>query len=120
MMLAGGMGAEKAFAQQPTKVHGYAKENMNTAVKPGDNFVEYATGAWLKNHPLRDDQVTNGAFMDLYEQNQKQIQELILQFSTTPQQKGSLGQKIGTLYNQMMDSVRRNKEGFQPDRKSVV
>ena len=53
-------------------------------------------------------------FMDLYEQNQKQIQELILQFSTTPQQKGSLGQKIGTLYNQMMDSVRRNKEGFQP------
>ena len=114
MMLAGNMGAEKAFAQQPTKVHGYAKENMNTAVKPGDNFVEYATGAWLKNHPLRDDQVTNGAFMDLYEQNQKQIQELILQFSTTPQQKGSLGQKIGTLYNQMMDSVRRNKEGFQP------
>lgn len=114
MMLAGSMGAEKAFAQQPTKVHGYAKENMNTAVKPGDNFVEYATGAWLKNHPLRDDQVTNGAFMDLYEQNQKQIQELILQFSTTPQQKGSLGQKIGTLYNQMMDSVRRNKEGFQP------
>ncbi len=114
LMLAGGAEASKAFAQQPVKVRGYAKENMNTAVKPGDDFVEYATGAWIKSHPLRDDQVTNGAFMDLYDQNQKQIQELILQFSTTPQEKGSLGQKIGTLYNQMMDSVRRNKEGFQP------
>ncbi len=114
LMLAGGAEADKAFAQQPVKVHGYAKENMNTAVKPGDNFVEYATGAWIKNHPLRDDQVINGAFMDLHDQNQKQIQELILQFATKPQEKGSLGQKIGTLYNQMMDSVRRDKEGFQP------
>ena len=44
---------------------GYDKANMNLAVKPGDNFVEYACGNWLKTHPLRDDQMTNGAFMDL-------------------------------------------------------
>lgn len=118
-LLAGTMATSQAFAQQPAKIHGYAKENMNTTVKAGDDFVEYATGAWLKNHPLRDDQVTNGAFMDLYEENQKQIQELILQFSTTPQQQGSLGQKIGTLYNQMMDSVKRNADGWKPIEKTL-
>ena len=93
---------------------GYEKENMNTSVRPGDDFVEYATGNWLKNHPLRNDQMSNGAFMDLYELNQKQIQELILQFSTTKQEPGSLGYKIGTLYNQMMDSTTRNNMGISP------
>ena len=93
---------------------GYDKANMNLDVKPGDNFVEYACGNWLKAHPLRDDQMTNGAFLDLYEQNQKQIQEMILEFSTKPQEKGSLGYKIGTLYNQMMDTLKRNEQGLKP------
>ena len=51
-----------ASAQQ---LKGYDKANMNLDVKPGDNFVEYACGNWLKTHPLRDDQMTNGAFLDL-------------------------------------------------------
>ena len=100
-----------ASAQQ---LKGYDKENMNLDVKPGDNFVEYACGNWLKTHPLRDDQMTNGAFMDLYEENQKQIQEMILEFATQPQEKGSLGYKIGTLYNQMMDTLKRNEQGLAP------
>ncbi|MBO7108554.1 MAG: M13 family peptidase, partial [Prevotella sp.] len=100
-----------ASAQQ---LKGYDKENMNLDVKPGDNFVEYACGNWLKTHPLRDDQMTNGAFMDLYEENQKQIQEMILEFATQPQEKGSLGYKIGTLYNQMMDTLTRNEQGLAP------
>ena len=93
---------------------GYDRANMNLSVKPGDDFVEYATGAFIKNHPLRPDQTSNGSFVDLYELNQKQINELILQFANNPQTKGSLGQKIGTLYNQMMDSVGRDKKGYEP------
>ena len=107
LMLIGGV---TASAQNK----GYDKGNMNLDVKPGDDFVEYACGNWLKTHPLRDDQMTNGAFMDLYEQNQKQIQEMILEFSTKPQEKGSLGYKIGTLYNQMMDTLKRNEQGLTP------
>ncbi|MBL1627322.1 M13 family peptidase, partial [Klebsiella pneumoniae] len=52
--------------------------------------------------------------LDLYELNQKQIQEMILEFSTKPQEKGSLGYKIGTLYNQMMDTLKRNEQGLTP------
>lgn len=93
---------------------GYDRANMNLSVNPGDDFVEYATGAFIKNNPLRPDQTSNGSFVDLYELNQKQINELILQFANSPQEKGSLGQKIGTLYNQMMDSVGRDKKGYEP------
>ena len=60
---------------------GYDRANMNLSVKPGDDFVEYATGAFIKNNPLRPDQTSNGSFVDLYELNQKQINELILQFA---------------------------------------
>ena len=93
---------------------GIDKANLNPAVSPGDNFYEYAVGGWLKTHPLDAEHSDNGAFTDLYELNQKRIQELILQYANTPQAKGSLGQKIGSLYKLMMDSARLNKEGWEP------
>ena len=52
--------------------------------------------------------------MDLQELNQKRIQGIILEYASKPQQKGSLGQKIGSLYNLMMDSARLNREGWAP------
>ena len=110
IMLALVAGATAASAQ--TK--GYDKANMDLSVKPGTDFVQYSTGTWLKNHPLDAEHSTNGAFMDLYEQNQLQINELILQFANQPQKPGTLGYKIGTLYNLMMDSVRLNREGYGP------
>jgi putative endopeptidase len=68
----------------------------------------------MKAHPLDAEHTNNGAFMDLYEENQKHIQELILQYANTPQEQGTLGQKIGSLYKLMMDSVRLNREGWTP------
>ena len=109
-----GLVAATATASAQPKMKGYDKENMDLSVKPGADFVQYATGTWLKNHPLDAEHMTNGAFMDLYDLNQKQINELILQFANEPQQPGTLGYKIGTLYNLMMDSVRLNREGYAP------
>lgn len=88
--------------------------NLDTSIRPGDDFYRYAAGGWLNSHPIDDEHTDNGAFTDLYEKSQKDIQELILQYASSPQQKGTLGQKIGSLYNLMMDSVRLNKEGWQP------
>ncbi len=95
---------------------GIDRANMNTAVKPGNDFYEYAIGGWRKAHPLDAEHARNGSFIDLDELNQKRIRGLIEEYSSTPQQQGTLGQKIGSLYNLAMDSVRRNREGVAPVR----
>lgn len=113
LLLSLALATTSAFAQQ-TLGSGIDKANMDLTVKPGNDFYRYAAGGWMKSHPLDAEHPMNGAFVDLEEQNQKRIQELINEFATKPQQKGSLGQKIGSIYNLMMDSVRLNREGAAP------
>ena len=91
------------------------RANLDERVKPGDNFWQYAAGNWLKNNPLDAQHPMNGAFTDLSEQNKTRINDLIMKYAgekNLPQ--GSDGQKIGALYRLYMDSVTRNKLGYQP------
>ena len=91
------------------------RANLDESVKPGDDFWQYAVGTWLKNNPLDKEHPMNGAFVDLDELNNKRINDLILKYAeekNLPQ--GSDGQKIGALYRLYMDSVGRNKLGYQP------
>ena len=108
------LSATTAFAQQEKLGSGIDKANMDLTIKPGNDFYRYAAGNWMKNNPLDAEHTDNGAFTDLFEQNQKRIQDIILEYASKPQQKGSLEQKIGSLYNLRMDSVRLNKEGWAP------
>lgn len=100
-----------ACNQQTT---GLKLENMDTAVKPGTDFYQYACGGWIKNNPLKPEYSSYGSFDVVVEENQKRIRELIEDLASKPQEQGSLGQKIGDLYALRMDSVRQNKEGVKP------
>ncbi len=103
------LAASSAFAQD-------TKTDMDLSVRPGDNFYQYAAGGWLKSHPLDAEHPMNGAFVDLDELNQKRINQIIADQASSDQTKGSLGQKIGSLYRLAMDSVRLNREGAAPIR----
>lgn len=100
-----------ACNQQTT---GLKLENMDTTVKPGTDFYQYACGGWIKNNPLKPEYSSYGSFDVVMEENQKRIRELIEDLASKPQEQGSLGQKIGDLYALRMDSVRQNKEGVKP------
>ena len=102
-----------AFAQTNLS-SGIDLKNLDTSIKPGNDFYHFAAGGWLKSHPLDAEHAENGAFVDLQELNQQRIKDIILEYASKPQQQGSLGQKIGSLYNLMMDSVRLNREGWAP------
>ena len=105
--------ALSAFAQTNLS-SGIDLKNLDTSIKPGNDFYHYAAGGWLKSHPLDAEHAENGAFVDLQELNQQRIKDIILEYASKPQQQGSLGQKIGSLYNLMMDSARLNREGWAP------
>ena len=91
------------------------KANLDESVKPGDDFWQYAVGGWLKANPLDKEHAENGAFTDLEELNKDRINALIMKYAAEkdlPQ--GSDGQKIGAIYRLYMDSVGRNKMGYEP------
>ena len=70
------LSATTAFAQQEKLGSGIDKTNMDLTIKPGNDFYRYAAGNWMKNHPLDAEHTDNGAFTDLFEQNQKRIQAI--------------------------------------------
>ena len=106
--------AVSAFGQQT--ISGISKQNMDLSAKPGTDFYEYSAGGWMKAHPLTPEYTRFGQFDQLHENNQAQVRELIEDLAKHQHAKGSLGQKIGSLYNLAMDSVRRNREGVTPIR----
>ncbi len=106
-----------AFALALTFMTGMAqinRDNMDLSVRPGDNFWQYAVGGWLKANPLDKQHTQNGAFTDLYEQNNDRINELIMEYAGLHLPQGTDGQKIGSLYRLYMDSVSRNEMGYTP------
>src|SRR5262245_62119424 len=48
----------------------------DTAVKPGDDFEKYASGAWIAKTEIPSDRPSVGAFNNLREDVQAQVQKL--------------------------------------------
>lgn len=82
------LSATTAFAQQEKLGSGIDKTNMDLTIKPGNDFYRYAAGNWMKNHPLDAEHTDNGAFTDLFEQNQKRIQDISLNMLPSHSRRG--------------------------------
>ena len=108
MMIAGCTSGDKGLTS------GLHLENFDTSVTPGADFYQYATGSWQKNNPLPATYSRFGSFDKLAEDNNVQIRGIIEELSGQENPAGSVAQKIGTLYNVIMDSVKLNRDGYEP------
>ena len=89
--------------------------NMDTTVKPGDDFFTYVNGTWLKNNPIPADKNSRSSFDELLEKNRHDIREIIEEAAAIKEtQPGSIAEKIGLFYNSGMDSVSRETQGISP------
>ncbi len=88
--------------------------NMDTTVRPGDNFFLYANGTWLKNNPIPATETRWGSFSELQEHNFTILHELLEEAAAAKATAGSREQKVGDFYRSGMDSATIEKAGLNP------
>ena len=91
----------------------YPTENMKPEVKPGNDFLKYAAGNWIDNHPLRDDQFRNGAFIDCSDSVTARLNRILTDLIVRPQEPNSVSEKMRTIYLQHSDTAQRNEDGIK-------
>lgn len=106
--------APKQATEQKPNAGGLVLENLDTTVLPQNDFYQYACGGWMKLNPLTNEYGRFGSFDKLAEDNREQLNGLISDIAATKNTYGSIEQKIGDLYNLVMDSARLNNEGIEP------
>ena len=102
-----------ALAEDPLK-SGINLADMNTSVKAGEDFYEYACGGWMKANPLPAAYSRFGSFDRLGEDNNKRINGILKELETGTFKQGTIEQKLSDFYKLAMDSTRREQEGLQP------
>lgn len=104
--------SDKQSAQKRTVF--FDTTGMDKMVKPGDDFFEYANGAWMKKTEIPASESGWGSFYTLYEDNQKKLKSILEKTSQNEQSNGSLEQKVGDLYAAGMDTAAIEKAGIAP------
>ena len=85
--------------------------NLDLAVAPGDDFYRYATGGWMKAHPLKPEYARYGVMNEISDNNEKRLRELFENLGMSSPVPGSEAQKIDDLYMMGLDSARLAEEG---------
>ena len=93
---------------------GLVMSNLDTAVKPADDFYSFATGGWQKNNPLPAAYSRFGSFDQLQENNNKRINSILGDLQKKHYKNGTIEQKLSDFYRLALDVDRRNREGIAP------
>src|SRR5262245_6425656 len=57
---------------------------MDTAVKPGDDFYRYVNGKWLSTFKIPEDKANYGVFVSLVDKSETDIHSLLDELGKTP------------------------------------
>src|SRR5712671_2199449 len=94
--------------------HGISVANMDPSVKPGEDFYEYANGAWIKRTEIPPDRGRVGGFNTLDDLSNKRTAGLIEEAAKSNAPAGSSSRKIAALYNSYMDEAAIEAKGVAP------
>lgn len=89
-------------------------EDIDTSIKPGDDFFNHVNKNWFAEAVIADDQVGVGAYRFLNIPQQELLKNILEEESQKEHSKGSIEQMVGDFYASGMDTVSINKRGIKP------
>ncbi|HOX84169.1 MAG TPA: M13 family metallopeptidase [Chryseolinea sp.] len=110
------------FAQQePSKTKFIDPANMDFAIKPGNDFMNYAGGIWLKNNEVPAKETRWGSFTILRDFNVKAVRVILNEAAANKNAApGSVKRRVGDFYIAAMDSLAIEKAGFTPIQEDYI
>ena len=112
---------EEAKEEIAEIVPGIVLENMDTTVKPNDDFFKYVNGKWLENNEIPADRTRWGSFDELRKKTDEDALGILkATMSENPEMgkieviAGSDQEKATHLFQTIMDTVTRNQQGIDP------
>lgn len=87
---------------------------FDSSVSPADNFFMYVNGGWLKTAVIPGTESRIGAFMDLRNNNRKNLKSILEEAAASKAAAGSIEQKVGDFYASGMDSTAIDALGYNP------
>ncbi|MGN6621445.1 MAG: M13 family metallopeptidase [Sphingomonas sp.] len=86
----------------------------DTAVKPGDDFWEYANGAWAAKTPIPADKTSVGYGNILSDEAEANVRKILDDMAANPAQYGATGKQVGDFYASWMDTAGIEAKGTAP------
>lgn len=108
VLLLGLAGAQTATAQ---KVH---ITDIDTSVKPGDDFFMFVNGKWYNSVEIPSTQTGVGSYSFLNFPQRIRMQGILDSVSAAKNPAGSIEQKVGDFYASGLDVATINKRGYEP------
>jgi putative endopeptidase len=89
--------------------------NIDSTIKPTEDFYQFVNGKWLKSNVIPESESRWGSFNELEKKNKEKLLAILDSAAANKNAKpGSNEQKIGDFYSVAMDSVKLNKDGVSP------
>ena len=77
-------------SQQQSAKTGLNPSNMDTTIRPGNNFFEYANGGWMKSHPIPAEKTSYSSFDELDDANRLALKTIIDEVSKLREDKKAM------------------------------
>ncbi len=88
--------------------------NIDSTIKPGDDFFMYANGGWMKNNPIPGAESAWGIGNLVMEENYSRLKKINDDAVAAKAAEGTVSQKIGDFWQSAMDTVAIDKAGLEP------
>lgn len=93
---------------------GLSVQNIDSAIKPGDNFYLYANGKWYDTATILPTESRAGARLEMDNIARTHIKGILEDAAGANNTAGSIEQKVGDLYASGMDTNTIEKLGYDP------